>query len=81
MKMVYSNQQIIKKFPNIKFDFNIQNYCYLVGFRNGILFANNNKENMNCFGFFSLAIDTCPCLLNEASYQSFKIGFVGGYST
>lgn len=55
------------------------NYCYMRGFKHGTLIA-ENLSKFNLVNYFSVALDSCPCISTVESYQEFKNGFDDGYN-
>jgi hypothetical protein len=58
--------------------FNHRNYCYLVGFKHGVNFA--DKKRSVAFEYFSVTVDACPCAVTAKSFESFQNGFHDGYN-
>lgn len=68
----YANYYFIKKMR-------LLNFCYLRGFKHGLLIA-NNIDKPSLYQYFSVTGDVYPCTLSVNAYEEFKKGFDDGYN-
>lgn len=64
----YANNYLISKMR-------LLNFCYLRGFKHGLLIA-NNIDKPSLHQYFSVTADVCPCTLSVYAYEEFKKSIV-----
>lgn len=76
---LFYNENIISDLNLFNIRPKLINYCYMRGFKHGTLIA-ENLSKFNLVNYFSVALDSCPCISTVESYQEFKNGFDDGYN-
>jgi hypothetical protein len=77
--MEEQNFPSFKEFTMSNYKFRLLNYCYLRGFKHGIIIS-DNLGRQTIGNVFSFSADVCPCLFSKSAHDEFVNGFNDGYS-